>query len=75
MPEYADPCVPAHTERINDFVKRDSYIVYQKARLEEADKLLRGVKNGELVSHVPMDGAVFVRVCKGLEVSVWKSRG
>lgn len=43
--------------------------MYQKARLEEADKLLRGVKNGELVSHVPMDGAVFARVCKGLEES------
>lgn len=33
------------------------------------DKLLRGVKSGELVAHAPMDGAVFARVCKGLEES------
>jgi hypothetical protein len=53
----------------HDFVKRSSYVVYQKTRLEEADKLLRGVKNGGLVAHVPIDGAVFARVCKGLEES------
>jgi hypothetical protein len=53
----------------HEFVKRNSYVVYQKARLEEANKLLRGVNNGELVAHVPMDGAVFARVCKGLEES------
>ena len=51
------------------FVKHDSYVVYQKARLEEADKVLRGVKSGQLVPHDPMDGAVFARVCKGLEES------
>lgn len=50
-------------------MKRDSYVVYQKARLEEADTLLRGVKSGELIAHVPMDGAVFAQVCKGLEES------
>ena len=47
----------------------DSYIVYQKARLEESDKLLRGVKYGQLVPQDPMDGAVFARICKGLEES------
>ena len=51
------------------FVKHDSYVLYQKARLEDADKVLRGVKNGQLVPHDPMDGAVFARVCKGLEES------
>ena len=51
------------------FVKHDSYVVYQKARLEEADKVLRGVKSGQLVAHDPMDGAVFARMCKGLEES------
>lgn len=53
----------------HDFVKRHSDVVYKKARLEEADKLLRGVKSGELLAHAPMDGAVFARVCKGLEES------
>lgn len=53
----------------HSFVKHDSYVVYQKARLEEADKVLRGVKNGQLVPQAPMDGAVFARICKGLEDS------
>ncbi|PUE13608.1 hypothetical protein B9Z38_16595 [Limnohabitans sp. MMS-10A-160] len=51
------------------FVKHDSYVVYQKARIEEADKVLRGVKSGQLVPQAPMDGAVFARICKGLEES------
>ena len=51
------------------FVKSDSYVVYQKARLEEADKVLRGVKSGQLAPHDPMKGAVFARICKGLEDS------
>ena len=51
------------------FVKHDSYVLYQKARLEEADKVLRGVKSGLLVPQDPMDGAVFARICKGLEES------
>lgn len=51
------------------FVKHDSYVVYQKARLEETDKVVRGVKNGQLVAQDPMDGVVFARVCKGLEDS------
>jgi len=51
------------------FVKRGSYVVYQKARLEEADKVLRGVKNGQFVPLAPIDGAIFARICKGLEES------
>lgn len=51
------------------FVKHDSYVLYQKARLEDADKVLRGVKNGQFVAQNPMDGAVFARICKGLEDS------
>lgn len=51
------------------FVKQDSYVVYQKARLEETDKILRGVKNGLLVPQDPMDSAIFARICKGIEDS------
>jgi len=51
------------------FVKRNSFVVYQKARIEEAEKVLRGVKDGKLVPQNPMDSAVFVRICKGLEES------
>lgn len=51
------------------FVKHDSFVVYQKARLEEVDKLLRGVNSGKLVPQTPMDGAILARICKGLEES------
>jgi len=51
------------------FVKHESYVLYQKARLEDADKVLRGVKNGQFVAQNPMDGAVFAGICKGLEDS------
>jgi len=51
------------------FVKRESFVVYQKARIEDADKVLRGVKDGKLVPQDPIDSAVFARICKGLEES------
>jgi len=51
------------------FVTRQSFVLYQKARIEEADKVLRGVKSGKLVAQDPMDSAVFARICKGLEDS------
>jgi hypothetical protein len=53
----------------HSFVKVNSYVVYQMARLEDADKVLRGVKNGQLIPHDPLESAVFARVCKGLEES------
>jgi hypothetical protein len=51
------------------FVTRDSFVVYQRARIEEAEKLLRGVNEGRLLPQAPMDSAVFARICKGLEDS------
>jgi hypothetical protein len=51
------------------FVKHESYIVYQKGRIEDADKLLRGVKGGQLVPQEPMNDAVFTKICQGLAES------
>lgn len=51
------------------FIKKTSFVVYGKARLEIVDKVLNGVKRGLLVPQEPMDGAVFARICKGLEES------
>ncbi len=51
------------------FVRHDSYVVYLKGRLEETDKVLRGVLSGQFVPYPPMDGDVFVRICEGLEKS------
>lgn len=63
-----DPTCILHTGD-HPFVKHESYVVYQKARFEEAEKVLRGVKNGQLVPQDPMDGAVFARICQGLKDS------
>jgi hypothetical protein len=51
------------------FVRHDSYVVYQRARLEEADKVLRGVKSGQFVPQDTINSAAFARICKGLEES------
>lgn len=52
------------------FIKRKSYIVYQRARIEQADKITRGLKNGVFIQQEVMDSAIFARVCKGLEESM-----
>jgi hypothetical protein len=51
------------------FIKHESYVFYQKARLENADKILRGIKSGQLIPQDPIDRSVFARVCKGLQES------
>lgn len=51
------------------FVKNDSYVVYQRSRIEAANKLLDGVKQGVLIPQQTMDATVFARICKGLEES------
>jgi hypothetical protein len=51
------------------FVKQDSFVVYQKARIEDVEKVLRGVKSGQLMPQAPMGDLVFARMCKGLEES------
>ena len=51
------------------FVRRDSYVVYQRARIEAVDAVLRGVNSGQLVPQAALDGGVFARVCRGFEES------
>lgn len=51
------------------FVRRNSYVVYRRARLEAVDAVLRGVNSGQLVPQAPLDGGVFARVCKGFRES------
>lgn len=51
------------------FVKTISYVVYQRARIETANKLLEGVKQGLLVPQDSIDPGVFARICRGLEKS------
>lgn len=51
------------------FVKKDSFVLYRFARIEEADKVLRGVKAGKLIPLDSMRADVFLRVCNGLKNS------
>lgn len=51
------------------FVRHDSFVLYQKSRVEDVNKILRGVKIGQLIPKNPIDGSVFARICKGLEDS------
>jgi hypothetical protein len=63
-----DPACILHSGD-HPFIKHDSYVVYQKARLEDADKILRGVKSGQLTPYDPVDKDVFERISKGIHES------
>lgn len=51
------------------FIKHKSYIDYQNARVIEADKLVKGERQGLLKAMDPLESSVFARVCYGLETS------
>jgi hypothetical protein len=51
------------------FVTRESYVFYARARIEAADKLLRGVKSRQLIPKDPIESGIFARMCQGLEDS------
>lgn len=51
------------------FIKHDSYVFYAKARIENANKLLDGVKVGKLIPHETMDDVLVIRICAGLKTS------
>lgn len=51
------------------FIKVESFVSYQKARITEADKLIRGVAEGKMFCREMLDSAIFARVCYGLTQS------
>jgi hypothetical protein len=51
------------------FIRGDSYVNYLNSRIESAEKIENAVKKGLFVPRDPMDGAIFARVCKGIEES------
>ena len=51
------------------FIRQKSYIVYQKARIEQAEKVMHGVKKGLFIPQEAIDSTIFARICKGLEES------
>ena len=53
----------------HSFIKRDSFVYYARARIQDPDALLRGVSSGKLIVREMMAQAVFDRVCQGLKRS------
>ena len=51
------------------FIKHDSFISYRTARIEEAQKLLKGVSSGLLIPQGTIEGGIVARICKGLTES------
>lgn len=50
----------------HDFIRHQSWIMYRKARLEEAVTLDNGVEQGIFIPRQPMRGEVFDRVAAGI---------
>lgn len=48
------------------FIKDDSYVQYRLARIETADKLIKGVNEGVFKHKETLEGDIFARVCHGL---------
>ena len=48
------------------FIRRESYVEYRRARLEECNKLLRGVRDGTLIPHSLIDEPIFAHIAEGM---------
>lgn len=63
--QYHDPTC-ALLRGDHPFIKNPSYIDYSRARIEDAAKVLRGVKEGLFTPQGTIEAGVFARICKGL---------
>lgn len=48
------------------FVTQQSFVLYALTRLEDANKLIRAVKDGKMIVHNQVKLDVFSRICDGL---------
>lgn len=48
------------------FIRENSYVVYSRARIEESQKIIRGVQDGVLMPRARMKSEIFARVYNGL---------
>lgn len=53
----------------HEFIGRESYVHYARARIELAQKLVNGVKQGLFVPKQMLGPEIFARVCHGLTES------
>ena len=53
----------------HSFIKNSSYIAYAMCRLEEAQKVVRGIETGLFKDYGLLDENVYLRVLAGFEIS------
>lgn len=53
----------------HEFIRHKSYVEFARAAIEQSQKLVNGVKRGELVAKAMLAEEIFARVCKGLTES------
>lgn len=53
----------------HEFIRHKSYVTYAQARIEPSQKLVNGVKRGDLVPKAMLAEEIYARVCKGLAES------
>ena len=63
-----DPACELHRGD-HEFIKHKSYVIYAGARVELAQKLVNGVKEGILIPKGMLAEDIFARVCHGLTQS------
>jgi hypothetical protein len=64
---YDDTCVIKAGQ--HDFIVRDSFVFYAKARIEETNTLMRGIANRTFIAKPLLDLSVMDQVCQGLYYS------
>ncbi|GAV20832.1 hypothetical protein MMIC_P1807 [Mariprofundus micogutta] len=61
---YDNSCVLKAGE--HDFIKRDSFVLYSRARIEPAEKIMKGVECNEFIYKGIMNANSFQSICDGL---------
>ena len=67
---YCDEtCVIDGNGREHDFVNAQSFVRYQRLRIEPASKLTAGVSNGQIEPKRPVSKELYARICEGVQAS------
>lgn len=58
----------------HQFINRESFVDYRRARIIEASKLVNGVQSGLFDRRQPFEIGIFARICEGLQQSRYTER-
>lgn len=54
----------------HSFINKPSYVLYSHARIEPADKLLKGINEGIFIPQGTITDEVFGKICEGFDASI-----